>query len=121
MDGTIHSTQTVRLIQLDDFLGPRLTSLKLLKIDIEGYEDEVLKGATELLRRFKPFIYIELCSQYRASSDKAVKLLREHGYTFNRDVDLGSSVNGSTAKTLLLFHPIEWTKSVPRFACFPII
>jgi FkbM family methyltransferase len=74
---------TVRIVRLDDFLGPQLDRLDFIKIDTEGYEDEVLAGAFGLLQRFKPIIYIELCSEYLVSSQKAVATLLDLGYSFN--------------------------------------
>jgi FkbM family methyltransferase len=86
--------QVIRIVKLDDFLGPLLNRLDLIKIDTEGYEDEVLLGAVQLLRRFKPVIYIELCSQYLASSERAIMTLHELGYSFRREPDLTQAVNG---------------------------
>jgi FkbM family methyltransferase len=31
----------------------------LIKIDVEGYESQVLAGATETLARFRPLLYVE--------------------------------------------------------------
>ena len=86
--------QAVRIVNLDKFLGPRLERLDFLKIDTEGFEDEVLAGASEILRRFKPVIYLELSSQRRAASERAVGLLRDHGYNFERELSLESSFLG---------------------------
>jgi FkbM family methyltransferase len=91
---TFLDEQTVAVVKLDDFLGPKLERLDFLKIDTEGYEDEVLLGATSLLQRFKPIVYIELGSMYLASSERAIRLLREHGYTFDREVDLQKTYGG---------------------------
>jgi FkbM family methyltransferase len=88
VDRSTQPHQTVQIIKLDDFLGPKLARLNFLKIDTEGFEDEVLLGAVGLLRRFKPIIYIELSTQYLASSQASVQLLQDHGYTFDRTVDL---------------------------------
>ena len=95
MEGKMPEKRTVRIVNLDDFLGPKLERLDLLKIDTEGYEDEVLAGAAELIQRFKPIIYIELCSEYLASSQNASRVLRDHGYTFDRDLALNESSNGA--------------------------
>lgn len=55
----------VRLIRLDDleFGQPP----KLLKIDVEGFEPEVIKGAGNLIMRHQPFILVE------ALNEKALK------------------------------------------------
>jgi FkbM family methyltransferase len=94
MEDSSGEKRTVRIVKLDDFLGPKLDRLDLLKIDTEGFEDEVLFGATGLLERFKPVIYIELGSQYPVSSGNAVRLLRDHGYTFQPEVDLQKAFSG---------------------------
>lgn len=85
----------VRIVKLDDFLGPKLNRLDLLKIDVEGFEDEVLAGAEDLLRNFKPAVYIELSQGYLASSQSAVALLRHHGYTFDKESELFDSPYGA--------------------------
>jgi FkbM family methyltransferase len=88
VDRSTQQHQTVQIIKLDDFLGPKLARLNFIKIDTEGFEDEVLLGAVGLLKRFKPIIYIELSTQYLASSQTSVQLLQDYGYTFDREVDL---------------------------------
>lgn len=94
MKESVREQQTVRIVKLDEFLGPKLTRLDFLKIDTEGFEDDVLAGAPELLKRFMPVVYIELSSHYLTSSEKAVGILRSHGYTFDREIDLGKSYSG---------------------------
>ena len=49
------------------------TSVGLIKIDVDGYELDVLKSAKKLLKREKPIIYFEL----------APYLYNEIGYSFN--------------------------------------
>lgn len=55
--------QHVRLIRLDD-LRPLFATypLVVIKIDVEGWELEVLKGATETLRKQKPTVLMEVHS-----------------------------------------------------------
>jgi FkbM family methyltransferase len=104
-------TRTVRIVKLDEFLGPKLERLDLLKIDTEGYEDEVLVGAAELIQKFKPVIYIELCSDYLISSQNAGQFLRERGYTFDREVTLDETSNGAN---FFAFPPGIQPSSPPR-------
>lgn len=44
--------------KLDNFVN-KINRLKLLKIDVEGMEIGVLQGAKELVKKFKPIIYVE--------------------------------------------------------------
>ena len=47
----------VPAVKLDDFLNvPRL---RLLKVDVEGMESEVIAGAVRLIDRHKPILYVE--------------------------------------------------------------
>ena len=48
----------VRLLRLDDVL-PRDLEIRFMKIDVEGAELEVLRGAEEILRRCRPYIVFE--------------------------------------------------------------
>lgn len=48
----------VHMQKLDNFVD-KINRLKLLKIDVEGMEIGVLKGAKELVKKFKPIIYVE--------------------------------------------------------------
>jgi FkbM family methyltransferase len=102
MEGKTPEKQIVRIVKMDEFLGLELERLDLLKIDTEGYEDEVLAGAAGLIQKFKPIIYIELCSEYLISSQNARRILLDHGYTFDRKVALDESSNGAN---FLAFPP----------------
>ncbi|MDX0548511.1 FkbM family methyltransferase [Sinorhizobium medicae] len=57
----------VRIVKLDDVLAGR--DIDLLKVDTEGMELEVVRGAEETIRRCKPIIYAEA-----QSPDKLVML-----------------------------------------------
>jgi FkbM family methyltransferase len=47
----------VSCVTLDNFVG--LPRLDLVKIDVEGMEADVIRGAENLLRKFKPTLYVE--------------------------------------------------------------
>jgi FkbM family methyltransferase len=80
-------TQKVEIVVLDDFFGKNPTRLDFLKVDTEGFEDSVLLGATGLLRRFKPTVYVELSAEYLDSSRAAVSLLKSLDYAFINEPD----------------------------------
>lgn len=48
--------QRVRVRTLDSL---SLSSLDLLKVDVEGFEPQVLRGARETIQRCRPFLYVE--------------------------------------------------------------
>jgi len=48
----------VRLLRLDDLL-PSDLPIRFVKIDVEGAELQVLKGAVQMLRRCRPYVVFE--------------------------------------------------------------
>ena len=66
----------VRAIVLDDFLD--VTQLKLMKIDAEGMEYEVLLGASQLIKNLRPFIYLE--NEKPEKSKRLIELLQSLDY-----------------------------------------
>jgi FkbM family methyltransferase len=80
----------VELITLDDYLkSVGIRSLGLLKIDVEGYEFRVLKGASKLISKLKPVILLELSFYVESLGDSIPDyidyLLNLDGYVI-RDV-----------------------------------
>jgi FkbM family methyltransferase len=55
-----YHTLAVDVISLDEFQEHRAQPPDLLKIDVEGGAGQVLRGATKMLERFSPNVYIEL-------------------------------------------------------------
>jgi FkbM family methyltransferase len=71
-------TWSVPLMRLDD-VG--VTGVTAIKIDVEGAELEVLRGAWTTLRTWRPCLSVEIEERHRPGSTKAVPaLLRELGY-----------------------------------------
>lgn len=66
---------------LDD-LCAKYERIDLLKIDVEGFEDHVLEGATGVLDRSAPIIIVECIPDGPCRTVQA--LLEPHGYTFFR-------------------------------------
>ncbi len=53
----------VKMIKLDDFVSTHdFSRIDLVKIDVEGFEIDVLKGAAETLKKFKPSVFVEFNS-----------------------------------------------------------
>ena len=67
-----HETQNnrlagrLRLVRADDYLARlRLSTVDLIKIDVEGFELSVLRGLRATLGRYRPMVMMELSDQAR--------------------------------------------------------
>ena len=72
--------------RLDDaVLAEGLSRVDLLKVDVEGAELALLRGAKEVLRRHRPLLLLEVnegsLSRQGSSSAEVLALLDEAGYT----------------------------------------
>ncbi len=63
--------------KLDNLIN-RINKLKFIKIDVEGMESDVLKGAKELIKKFKPILYIE--NDRIEKSKELIELIQSYGY-----------------------------------------
>lgn len=68
---------SVDLLTLDSF---NYQNVSLIKIDVEGYEEEVLRGAVETIERCKPIIYLEADRQDKLFS--LATFLKSINYTY---------------------------------------
>lgn len=82
-------TEDVQIDTLDDVLFHKLTRLDFLKIDVEGFELEVLKGAENTLSKFHPKIALENHSFGPPVHEIALFLRTRFGYTLE-STDSGS-------------------------------
>ncbi len=63
--------EKIRMLTIDEFVFniKKFNRVDFIKIDTEGYERQVLKGAAETIRKFHPVI---ACSAYHLPDDKQV-------------------------------------------------
>ena len=73
--GTSGAGEAVQLLELDSL---KLPSLRLLKVDVEGMEAEVLLGARQTIAKYRPILYVE--NDRRAKSEQLIDLLNSFGY-----------------------------------------
>lgn len=61
-----------------------LESIDLIKIDVEGFEEHLLRGGLQVLSRFKPVVFIELwqygLARENSSVEKILEILQGLGY-----------------------------------------
>jgi FkbM family methyltransferase len=73
----------------------------LIKIDVEGFELAVLKGAREIIERYHPVLYIEMHGETmaakRSNAKAVVELLSAYGYGSIRHVETASEVTPETS------------------------
>jgi hypothetical protein len=66
-----------------DYMAETCHTVDFIKIDVEGFELEVLKGATGLLARCKPVVVME-CKEFspprNGGTARAVEFLTNFGY-----------------------------------------
>ena len=71
----VSETGDMQIIAIDELKIDE--KIGLVKIDIEGFEYDALLGMTETLRKYKPYIMIEI---WPANQEKTFSLLKELGY-----------------------------------------
>jgi FkbM family methyltransferase len=83
--GTLSSTEGAQTLTLDalvDRLG--LTKIDFVKMDVDGFEVKVLRGARKTFARFKPPMIMELApyalEEQGASLEELLELISEMGY-----------------------------------------
>lgn len=57
-------TRQIQLETLDGLTGVEIGRVDLIKVDVEGHEDQVLKGARNTIERQRPIIIIEVGGSY---------------------------------------------------------
>ena len=71
--------------KLDDF---NLPPISFIKMDIQGFEVNALRGAKETIMRHKPIMFVEIEEQrlrsFKSSSKELIELLLGYGYTLFR-------------------------------------
>lgn len=79
----------VEIITLDDFSRQnQIGKIDLIKIDVEGYELRVLKGAERTLMKYSPTLFIELddenLKEQGDSPEHLIRFLERYGYRLRR-------------------------------------
>jgi hypothetical protein len=70
---------SIPVVPLDDEFSAEAGRI-LIKIDVEGFEDEVLKGAQALVRKHRPDIICEILPGAEESTEAIGNMLEPLGY-----------------------------------------
>ena len=87
-----HGALVVPMLTLDAFAGDQRTQCHAIKIDVEGAEMDVLRGAQSLIASARPVIF--LSTHGNAVPRECLEFLRARGYSFEPIV--GTDVNTTT-------------------------
>ncbi len=74
--GNFEQGESVPVIPLDAF---NLKKCNFIKIDVEGMEENVLRGAVGIIARFKPILYVE--NDREEKSDSLIRFIGSLGYS----------------------------------------
>ena len=75
-------SSSIRVISLDS-MQDHLPNLQLIKIDVEGFEMQVIESAAQSILKFKPIIAFEQWpSDFIDCKSKVIEYLAEMGYVF---------------------------------------
>ncbi len=96
IDGSGPRTQSVSVTTLDqDVADNALPVPTFIKIDVEGFELEVLKGARQLLTTARPELFLEMhgatLSEKRRKVTEIVAFLADLGYSIDH-VETGTRI-----------------------------
>lgn len=86
--------RNVEVRTLDQYvLGARVTRVDFLKVDVEGFELEVLQGASNTLSTYKPTLILEYEEGRHGGQGGAIReLLSGHGYRAYKFVSFGDTL-----------------------------
>lgn len=94
---SLHRPFRCECVSVDEFVAAGNPPPTFIKIDVEGAESEVLDGAIDCLKRFRPAI---ICETHGAEQTKRVyEILKENGY--------------SLSKVAATLSPIESVEAMP--------
>lgn len=83
--------RSVRARPLDDYVRESgIRRIDFMKLDVEGFETNILKGGREVCLRFHPELYIEVddsnLKRQGSSADELLRILDSYGYRINKKV-----------------------------------
>lgn len=111
--------EIVPVTTLDEILGERYSSsCKVIKLDVEGFELNVLKGATSTLTSENMLaIIVEIngsSSRYSGTDDEIVNFLQSMGYSSFKYDAIGRKVNGVAADQVITSENLIFTRNLHR-------
>ena len=114
LDGLVEPKEdNINMMKLDDYLQKnKINKVNFIKIDVDGYEYEVLKGAEKTLKKDKPVLCLEM-GDYEGknpgySRQEIISLLNSLNYSFHyedgRPISSKEIILGKGTINLFLFN-----------------
>lgn len=81
-DGTTHKVKVETLSEITEKAG--IENVRLIKIDVEGFEENVFRGAAEFFAKAKPEAILFELNEVKGhlKDEPVIQLLQEYGYGF---------------------------------------
>lgn len=114
-------SETIAIDTLDN-LADTLPSPDFIKIDIEGLQNEALKGGMKILRQAKPMIMLEIDRDEPEKNVQLAHIIKELGYEvfgFNkRKLFAVNDITRLKGRNILLVHPQSpsWQRAQKQLA-----
>ena len=80
-------SKVISMVRLDDFLSD-IKKLDFVKIDVQGYEFDVILGMRNLISKFKPIIVLEFWPKGLLMNKHSPKKFLEYLYNLGYDIHL---------------------------------
>ena len=96
--GGFVSSLDCKVVRLDDYFAQQqISKIDFVKCDIEGAELLALKGMKQLLAKYKPILFLEICAQWTKSfgynPSDILEFLKQNGYNSFCSAECGSTLH----------------------------
>jgi FkbM family methyltransferase len=118
----LHENDTVSVpcLTLDTFCEQNvIDEVSLLKVDVEGYETLIFRGATHVLKSVRPrLIYFEVCPALTQlagfDANEPAGILVDYGYKLSRIGELGRLESVDVDESIKVTGVENWVAVLPR-------
>jgi FkbM family methyltransferase len=104
---------SVEALTLDNFVSTHsIENITFIKLDVEGFETNVLRGGSAAIQRFRPVLFVEVdaanLEKQNSSSEQLISLIESYGYSV-RNSDPDATANNEKHYDIIAV-PIEKSK-----------
>ncbi len=110
----IKTDQKLSTIKLDELLSQKILNnglISLLKIDVDGYDYDVINSSKKTIKKYKPLIFFECdcdSQQQRENYIKTIKNLSKQGYAYWAVFDNFGSFIFQTSNLSMVFEILNY-------------